>query len=121
MFERLINERNNQLVPTEEKNIPIDPNSPEFKECLFHFNTLFNDISKKGNSLDEKFYEIDKAYSLKNQYIALNFEKREISEITSYGWYNSDTADEKKFEDLVYKLRSKGLDSLESEIMYSSS
>jgi hypothetical protein len=33
-----------------------------------------------------------------------------MNEITSYGWYISETNDEKKFEELIYKLKLKGQD-----------
>ena len=117
MFDRILSERNNQLLSNEEKNTPIDTNTAEFKELSFHFNTIFNDISQKSVSSDSKIYEIDRAYSLKNQYIALNFEKREQTEITSYGWFISETNDEKKFEELVYRLKSKGLSLNQIEII----
>ena len=116
MFDRILSERNNQLLSNEEKNTPIDTNTSEFKELSFHFNTIFNDISQKTVSTDSKIYEIDRAYSLKNQYISLNFEKREQTEVTSYGWFISETNDEKKFEELVYRLKTKGLEKLENEI-----
>lgn len=116
MFDRILSERNNQLLSNEEKNTPIDTNTSEFKELSFHFNTIFNDISQKTVSADSKIYEIDRAYSLKNQYISLNFEKREQTEVTSYGWFISETNDEKKFEELVYRLKTKGLEKLENEI-----
>ena len=82
----------------------------------FHFNTIFNDITQKTNNSEQKIYEIDSVYSLKNQYISLNFEKREMNEVTSYGWYSSETPDDKKFEDLVFRLRTKGLEKIENEI-----
>ena len=66
MFDRILSERNNQLLSNEEKNTPIDTNTAEFKELSFHFNTIFNDISQKSVSSDSKIYEIDRAYSLKN-------------------------------------------------------
>ena len=116
MFDRILSERNNQLLSNEEKNTPIDTNTSEFKELSFHFNTIFNDISQKTVSADSKIYEIDRAYSLKNQYISLNFEKREQTEVPSYGWFISETNDEKKFEELVYRLKTKGLEKLENEI-----
>ena len=115
MYDRL-NERINQQLYNEEKNTPIDPKSQEFKEVQFHFNTIFNDITQKTNNSEQKIYEIDSVYSLKNQYISLNFEKREMNEVTSYGWYSSETPDDKKFEDLVFRLRTKGLEKIENEI-----
>ena len=115
MYDRL-NKRINQQLYNEEKNTPIDPKSQEFKEVQFHFNTIFNDITQKTNNSEQKIYEIDSVYSLKNQYISLNFEKREMNEVTSYGWYSSETPDDKKFEDLVFRLRTKGLEKIENEI-----
>ena len=54
MFDRILSERNNQLLSNEEKNTPIDTNTAEFKELSFHFNTIFNDISQKSVSSDSK-------------------------------------------------------------------
>ena len=68
-----------------------------YLEMEFQFNTLINDMSQKSNPTEQKIYGIETAVSLKNQYIALNFEKREQTEITSYGWYMPDDQDEKKF------------------------
>ena len=117
MFDKILSDRNNQLLPTEEKNIPLDTTTAEFKELNFHFNTIFNDISQKTVFSDSKIYEIDRAYSLKNQYVTLNFEKREQTEVTAYGWFISETNDdEKKFEELVCRLKTKGLDRLDNEI-----
>lgn len=108
---------NNQYVAGDEKMAEMDKtkNYEEFLEAQFQFNTLFNDIQKNNNQ-EQKIYEIDKFYNLKNQYISLNFEKREINEITSYGWYNSDTNDDKKFEELIYRLKSKGQDKIGFDI-----
>ena len=39
-----------------------------------------------------------------------------MNEVTSYGWYSSETPDDKKFEDLVFRLRTKGLEKIENEI-----
>ena len=96
MIDRIMAESNNQFASGDEKISPMDPNSEEFQELQFHFNTIFNDMSQRLNSTEQKIYGIDRAFSLKNQYISLNFEKREMNEITSYGWYMSETNDEKK-------------------------
>ena len=90
MYDRLLNERINQQLPNEDKNMPIDPNTEEFKEVKFHFDTIFSDVTQKTNNSEQKIYIMDKVYSLKNQYISLNFEKREMNEVTSYGWYSSE-------------------------------
>ena len=78
---------------------PIDPNSEEYQEVQFHFNTIFNDMSLRLTSPEQKIYGIETPFSLKNKYISLNFEKREMNEITSYGWFVLETGDEKKFEE----------------------
>ena len=116
MYDRNLNDRNISIHFNEEKNNPIEVNSEEFKEIKFHFNTIFNDISQGNQSSDQKIYEIEKAFSLKNQYISLNFEKREMNEVSSYGWFISDTSDDKKFDELIYKLKTKGLEKIESDI-----
>ena len=109
MIDRIMAE-NNQYLAGEEKIGPMDPNSEEFQELQFHFNTIFNDMSQRSTSAEQKIYGIERAFSLKNKYISLNFEKREMDEITSYGWYISETNDEKKFEELIYRLKLKGQD-----------
>ena len=116
MYDRILNERINQQLSNEERISSIDPNSEEFKEIKFHFNTIFHDITQKTNNSEQKILEIDRAYSLKNQYISLNFEKREMNEVTSYGWYSSESSDDKRFDDLVFRLRTKGLEKIENEI-----
>lgn len=97
---------------------PLDLNSEEGQELQFHFNTIFNDIPQRYNSQEQKIYTIDKdkVFSLKNQYISLNFEKREMNEISAYGWYLSETNDDKKLEELVYRLRLKGQDKIGFDI-----
>ena len=73
-------------------------------------------MSQLLNSSETKVYGIDKAYSLKNKYISLNFEKREMNEITSYDWFISETKDDKKVEELIYRLKSKGQDKVGFDI-----
>ena len=119
MIDRIMAESNNQFASGDEKIPPMDPNSEEFQELQFHFNTIFNDMSQRLNSTEQKIYGIDRAFSLKNQYISLNFEKREMNEITSYGWYMSETNDEKKFEELIYRLKLKGQDKIGFDISVS--
>ncbi len=120
MYDRLISERNFSPLLNDEAVSPIEANSPDYAELQFHFNTLFNDTSKKMNANETTMYEIEKAYSLKNQYIALNFEKREMNEISAYGWYSSEVTDDKKIDELVNRLKTKGIEKIEHEIMVSS-
>ena len=91
MLQKILAEGNNNPYLSGEEVLPqIEKNSPEYQEVEFHFNTLINDVSQKSNQTEQKIYGIDSAVSLKNQYISLNFEKREQNEITSYGWYMPD-------------------------------
>ena len=45
MVDRFTTENNNQLL-SGDLNMPIDPNSEEFQKVQFHFNTIFNDVSR---------------------------------------------------------------------------
>ena len=110
----MIKEENNSYETGEGKLTPMDPNSEEFQEVQFYFNTIFNDTAQI--SAEQKIYNIDKAYSVKNQYISLNFEKRQQNEITAYGWYLSETTDDKKFVELVNRLQFKGQDRIGFDI-----
>jgi hypothetical protein len=114
MIDRIMSD-NNQYIGGDEKIAQIDPNSEEFQELQFHFNTIFNDMSRSSSS-EQKTFGIERAFSLKNKYIALNFDKRAMNEITSYGWYISETNDEKKFEELIYRLKLKGQDKVGFDI-----
>ena len=109
MIEKIMAESNQG-----EKINPIDKTSKEFQVVRFHFNTIFNDITQQ--STEKKTFGIDQAFSLKNEYISLNFEKREKNEITSYGWYFSETSDDKKFEELKKRLKLKGQDKIGFDI-----
>ena len=67
MYERLMSERNFNAIANEEVASPLEPDSPEYPELLFLFNTLFNESSGRFSSNEMNIYEIEKAYSLKNQ------------------------------------------------------
>ena len=96
---------------------PMEPDSQEFAEMQFLFNTLFNESSGHVKSNDINIYEIEKAYSLKNQYISLNFEKRQMNEVSSYGWYESDNFfEDKNFDEQIIKYRYKGFEKIKDEI-----
>ena len=112
MVDRIVSENVQYLAG----DAPIDPNSEEYQEVQFHFNTIFNDMSLRLTSPEQKIYGIETPFSLKNKYISLNFEKREMNEITSYGWFVLETNDDKKFEELRYKLKTKGLDKVDFDI-----
>ena len=119
MYERLMSERNFNAIANEEVASPLEPDSPEYPELLFLFNTLFNESSGRFSSNEMNIYEIEKAYSLKNQYISLNFKKRQMYEITAYGWYESDNYDDKKTDEQVLIFKSKGLQKIKDEIKVS--
>ena len=120
MYERLMSERNFNNLNNEEVATPLTPDSPDYSELQFLFNTMFNEPSSRISSNEANTYEIEKAYSLKNQYITLNFQKREKNEVSSYGWYESENYDDKKLDEQVLRLKSKGLEKIKDEIKVSS-
>ena len=120
MFERLMAEKNLNNLANDEIATPLEPDSPDYAELQFLFNTIFNETSGRISSNEISIYEIEKAYSLKNQYITLNFQKREKNEVSSYGWYESENYDDKKLDEQVLRLKSKGLEKIKDEIKVSS-
>ena len=42
-----------------------------------------------------------------------------MNEVSAYGWFNSEITDEKKIPEIVNRLRAKGLEKIEHEIMVS--
>ena len=67
-------------------------------------------------------YEIEKAYSIKNLYVSLNFEKREKSEVSTYGWFESphkDNMEDRKIDEQVMNFRTKDLELINNEIKVS--
>ena len=117
MIERLLAEGSNNAYISGEEVLPkMDPNSEDYQEMEFLFNTLVNDMSQKANQQEQKIYGIDYARNLKNQFISLNFQKREMNEITAYGWYVPEDQDEKKFEESLYRLKQKGQDKVGFDI-----
>ena len=105
-------ERKNPLLKDEEIS-SSEENSPEFVEIKTYFNTLLNDNSRK-----EK-YEPELYFSLKNQKFELNFEKLGKNEAINYGWFNVEDLDEKKREEFIIKLKTKGLEEIKEEILVS--
>ena len=120
MYERLMSERNFNNSNNEEVATPLTPDSPDYQELQFLFNTMFNEPTSRISSNESSTYEIEKAFSLKNQYISLNFQKREKNEVSSYGWYESENYDDKKLDEQVLRLKSKGLEKIKDEIKVSS-
>lgn len=115
MIDKIINEGGINTVFNEDSQGQIKKNSPEFFEIQFHFNTIFNDYSSRQSS-DQKLFEIDKAYSLRNQFVSINFEKREENEVSSYGWYTTGVNDPKKTDEIIYKYKNKGLEKIDQDI-----
>ena len=117
MLEKILIDGNNHPYLSGEDVLPeIEKNTPEFQEVEFLFNTLVNDMTQKANPQEQKIYGVETAYSLKNEYVSLNFQKREQEEITSYGWYTPEDQDEKKFQEYLYRLRHKGQDKIGFDI-----
>ena len=101
MLEKILLDGNNHPYLSGEEVLPeIEKNTPEFQEVEFLFNTLVNDMTQKANPQEQKIYGVETAYSLKNEYVSLNFQKREQEEITSYGWYIPEDQDEKNFKNI---------------------
>ena len=63
MFDRLISEKNYNNLANDETVSAIDPDSPEYAEIQFLFNTIFNECSPRTNANDNNIYEIEKSYS----------------------------------------------------------
>ena len=120
MYERLMSERNYNQLNNDEVATPLEADSPDYAELQFLFNTMFNEPSGRLSSNEVGTYEIEKAFSLKNQYISLNFQKREKNEVSAYGWYESENYDDKKLDEQVIRLKSKGLEKIKDEIKVSS-
>lgn len=122
MFDRLMSDRNFDPSSKEEVAAPLAPNSQEYAEMQFLFNTLFNESSVRINSNDLSVYEIEKAYSIKNLYVSLNFEKREKSEVSTYGWFespNKDNMEDRKIDEQVMNFRTKDFELINNEIKVS--
>ena len=117
MIERYLAEGSNNAYLSGEEVLPkMDQNTEEYQEMEFLFNTLVNDMSQKANPQEQKMYGVDYGKDLTNQYISLNFQKREANEITAYGWYLPEDQEEKKFEESLYRLKHKGLDKVGFDI-----
>ena len=115
-----MSERNYNTLLNDEVASPIELDSPDYAELQFLFNTIFNECSPRPNANENYTYEIEKPFSLKNQYISLNFEKREMNDISSYGWFESENYDDKKLIEQVARLKFKGLEKIKDEIKVSS-
>jgi hypothetical protein len=120
MFERLMTEKNFNNLANDEIATPLEPESPDYAELQFLFNTIFNETSGRISSNEISIYEIEKAYSLKNQYISLNFSKRAKNEITSYGWFDTKNYDDKRLDEQVIRYKTKGPEEITDEIKVSS-
>ena len=105
-----INQKKNSPSPS------IDEENRENAQLKSLVNKLVND-NKKG---EYNKYELDFAYSLKNKDISSYFEKRAQNEETLYGYYSLDDYDEKKCQEIIIRLKEKGFEDIEQEIMVSS-
>ena len=70
MLEKILAEgNNNAYLSGEEVLTKMEPNTEEYQEMDFLFNTLVNDMSQKSNPAEQKIYGVESAFSIKNQYI----------------------------------------------------
>ena len=79
-------------------------------------NTLLNNKNKKKY---DSIYEVDYAFLLKNKDISANLEKRAKNEETLYGWFIPDENGEELLMKRIIRLKEKGLEKIEHEIMVS--
>jgi hypothetical protein len=89
------------LANPDEKNImAVTKNSEDWRFVEFHLKSSFT------SEID-----ITKVYSLYNQHMIINFEKRSRGKLYSYAWYSlKDKSDDKAVINYLNKLRTKGFD-----------
>ncbi|MCQ2821314.1 MAG: hypothetical protein MJ252_28980 [archaeon] len=106
MFDRML-DRDNISGPNQSDDKPteVEKYTAEFKEVQFHFRSMFSMTNNPG---EDNIYDIDKAYSLKNKFVNINWEKRARTQETSYGWFSQEALEEKKFDELIKTIRAKG-------------
>ena len=105
-------QKNSQSPSNDGKNEESD----EAKKLRTLVNKLLNGKNKKKY---DSIYETDYAYFLKNKDISSNFEKRAKNEETLYGWFIPHKNDDELKVEMVIRLREKGLEKIEHEIMVS--
>ena len=101
------------------KNSPSPSNDKKGNESL-QLDTLVNALLNSKTKKDyEPIYVAYMVFSLKNNDRFSNFEKRAKNEETLYGWFIPDENDEELFVKMIIRLKEKGLEKIEQEIMVS--
>ena len=95
-------------------------NSPSPSKESLQLETLVNALLNSKNKKNyDPIYVTDMAFLLKNNDRFSNFEKRAKNEETLYGWFIPDENDEELFGEMIIRLKKKGLEKIEQEIMVS--
>ena len=110
--ENYSNHKKNSPCPSNDEK---DKGSDEYLKLETLVNTLLNKKKKKYMSI----YEVNYAFFIKNKDISANFEKSAKNEETLYGWFIPDENDEEIQAKRVFRLKEKGLEKIEQEIMVS--
>ena len=109
--ENYSNQKNNLPSPSNDEK----KKSPEAEKLEKHVNELLNKNKKKYDTIYETYY----AFFIKNEEISSKFEKRAKNEETLYGYFIPDDNDEELLEKRIMRLKEKGLEKLDREIMVS--
>ena len=114
-----LDENEEENYSSQTKNSPSPSNDKKNKEVL-QLETLVNALlNSKTKSKYDPIYVTKMAYYLKNNDRFSNFEKRAKNEETLYGWFIPDDNDEELFSNMIIRLKEKGLEKIEQEIMVS--
>ena len=97
---------------SENKNDENVEESAEFMKLKKLVNTLLNDKIEKKYTI----YTIEMAYTIKNEEISSNFEKLAKNEETLYGWFIFDESDEKLKQEILSRLKEKGLEKVATHL-----
>ena len=114
-----LDENEEENYSSQTKNSPSPSNDKKNKEVL-QLETLVNALlNSKTKNKYAPIYVTKMAYYLKNNDRFSNFEKRAKNEETLYGWFIPDDNDEELFSNMIIRLKEKGLEKIEQEIMVS--
>ena len=111
--ENYSNQKKNSSSPSNDEKEKESDESVKLKTLV---NTLLNNKNRKKY---DSIYEVDYAFLLKNKDISANLEKRAKNEETLYGWFIPDENGEELLMKRIIRLKEKGLEKIEHEIMVS--
>jgi len=118
-LKEIMDENEEENYSSQAKNSPSSSNDKKNKEFLILETLVDALLNSKTKSKYDPTYVTDMAFSLKNKDRFSNFEKRAKNEETLYGWFIPDENDEELFYNMINRLKEKGLEKKEYEIMVS--